>query len=242
MIVVDSTFNVFVYIMFRTNSSGLIVARATNQTNINITNCDVNYSIMFQKKEYAQSPGVLGFVRDINMSLILNVSTRIYVNNTETPGSGFIATGWESNFTVVNTTADITLRGDSHGTGFIGLMELNYSCKSGTQRYCHRSDGNNMTFVNYTGRSDVTGQHGTGNIAGKIGYYSYIHLVNITVMGKAYGSEGADEPRCEGIVIGHINDGLSAVMYNISVPQARILSRQFNVGVQGLLIGENGKM
>lgn len=240
MIVVDSTFNVIAYILSETNSSGLVLASAGGRSNINVTNCDVNYSIMFREKRYAASPGVLGHMRNANMTLVLNVSARLYVNNTKTPGSGFIATGLESNFTVVNTTADITLKGDSRGTGFLGYMELNYSCRVGSGEHCHKFDGNNMTFVNYTGRSDVSGQHRTGNIAGKINYYSYVHLVNITVMGRAYASVEKKEPRCEGIVIGHVYDVLSALMYNVSVPQARILSRQYNVGVQGLLMGAHG--
>ena len=184
------------------------------------------------------------------MTLILNVTTRLYVKNTETPGSGFIATAVLGNFTVVNTTADITLDGDSRGTGFLGYMEQNgtgpwfefASCGSDP---CHKDENHNMTFVNYTGRSDVVGQHGTGNVAGKVNYYAHVNLINITVMGMASASDRPvkdKEPRCEGIIIGHIFGAKTATMINVSVPQARVLSQQFNVGVQGLLMGAYGSI
>ena len=102
-----------------------------------------------------------------------------------------------------------------------------------------------MTFVNFTGRSDVLGQHGTGTVAGKVNYYAYIHLINITTYGKAYASTNSSdskEPRCEGIIIGHICGAQEVNMINVFVPQARVLSRQFNVGVQGLLIGSMGEV
>ena len=102
-------------------------------------------------------------------------------------------------------------------------------------------DNDNMTFVNYTGHSDVEGRHGTGNIAGRVNYYAFVHLINITVYGQAYAKNGK-EPRCEGIVIGHIYAAKEVKMINISVPQARVLSREFNVGVQGLLMGKHVSM
>lgn len=37
-------------------------------------------------------------------------------------------------------------------------------------------------------------------------------------MGKAYASTAKDEPRCEGIVIGHICGAQSVKMINIFVP------------------------
>lgn len=192
LIIVDSTFNVRVDMDHKTASSGLILAEASEKSNINMTNCDVNYSIVFADSSYAKSPGVLGSVIQPNMTLILNVTTRLYVENTETRGSGFIATAVLGNFTVVNTTADITLYGDSRGTGFLGYVEQNgtqYSFANCGSHACHKFDGDNMTFVNYTGRSDVIGQHGTGNVAGKVNYYAYVHLINITVMGKASASD-----------------------------------------------------
>lgn len=125
LILIDSTFNVKVNIYDKTESTGLIVGVAVNGTGINITNCDVNYSIIFADAYQADSPGVIG--RDIgpNMTLILNVTTRMYVKKTITPGSGFIATAVLGNFTIVNTTADITLNGGSFGTGFLGFVEQN---------------------------------------------------------------------------------------------------------------------
>lgn len=100
-----------------------------------------------------------------------------------------------------------------------------------------------MTFVNFTGRADVVGQHGTGTLAGKVNYYSFINLINITSYGRAEASDKKvpkKEPRCEGIIIGHISGAQIVKMVNIFVPQARVLSRQHNVGVQGLLIGSKG--
>ena len=124
---VESTFNVNVSIQGQTTCSGLILAEALGKSNINVTNCDVNYTILFNDSSYATSPGVLGKVVEPNMTLIWNVTTRIFINNTETPGTGFIGTAVLGNFTVINTTADIRLSGDSRGTGFLGYMEQNQS-------------------------------------------------------------------------------------------------------------------
>lgn len=103
------------------------MAVATGRSNINVTNCDVNYTIIFEKKELARSPGVLGRVVEPNMTLVWNVSTRIHIENTETPGTGFIGTAVLGNFSIINTTADIWLKGDSRGTGFLGFVEQNAS-------------------------------------------------------------------------------------------------------------------
>ena len=127
LIVVESTFNVNVSINGQTTSSGLILAVATGRSNINVTNCDVNYTIIFGDSSYARSPGVLGRVVEPNMTLVWNVSTRIHIDNTETPGTGFIGTAVLGNFSIINTTADIWLQGDSRGTGFLGYVEQNQS-------------------------------------------------------------------------------------------------------------------
>lgn len=127
LIVVESTFNVNVSINGQTTSSGLVLATASGKSNVNVTNCDVNYTILFNDSSYARSPGVLGRIIEPNMTLVWNVSTRIFINNTETPGTGFIGTGVLGNFSIINTTADIWLNGDSRGTGFIGYVEQNAS-------------------------------------------------------------------------------------------------------------------
>lgn len=104
-------------------ASGLIVALATGQPNINITNCNVNYTIIFDDDSKAESPGVLGMVVEPNITYILNVTTHIYIENTIDPGTGFIGTAVLGDFTIINTTADIRLVGNSNGTGFLGFVE-----------------------------------------------------------------------------------------------------------------------
>ena len=46
----------------QTTSSGLILAEAVGKSNMNVTNCDINYTILFKKKVYAESPGVMGAI------------------------------------------------------------------------------------------------------------------------------------------------------------------------------------
>ena len=46
----------------QTKAAGLILAEANRSSNINVTNCDVNFTIKFANSSYARSPGVLGAV------------------------------------------------------------------------------------------------------------------------------------------------------------------------------------
>lgn len=78
-----------------------------------------------------------------------------------------------------------------------------------------------MTFAHFVGRADVVGQHGTGTLAGKVNYYGFIHLIDITAYGRAEASNKEvkeKEPRCEGIIIGHISGAQIVTMINIFVP------------------------
>lgn len=62
LIVIESTFNVRMHIDHKTKATGLILAESNHSSNVNVTNCDVNYTIKFADSSYARSPGVLGAV------------------------------------------------------------------------------------------------------------------------------------------------------------------------------------
>ena len=53
IIIVDCTVNFKVFMNSKTSSSGAMIAWGRELSNINVTNCDVNYTILFKDKGYA---------------------------------------------------------------------------------------------------------------------------------------------------------------------------------------------
>ena len=144
---------------------------------------------------------------------------------------------------VTTVMALVSLKGESHGTGFIGIVDH----KSDKKKDKLATQPNMIMFTAVLAVGYIEGLHGSGVLVGYTDHYFGHIFTGCMVVGFVKATHKAqyrctpvqdkhldEKPRCLGIVSGHTVSTLLGVFTGVLIPYGDISAKETNVGAFGL--------
>lgn len=219
----------------------------TNQSKVNMTDALIGVVIIFSQtgdKPVIEYPGVIGAtIWSSGANIVQRVQSSVNIVNANDEGAGFIAKSFNSSWQIQEIVSFIVLVGNSKGTGFLGVIP-----QKGQSKLFYIP--NYINFLGMLSIGYVQGLHGSAVLMGYSQGFFMHTFTGVAAVGfviadkedkeaKSSGDKLDSQPRCQGIVSGHVVQNALTTYTGIIIAFGKIEAKKCNVGLFGLVLGND---